>query len=66
MAPPNCLILAARQALQENTMARLFPAATFAAICAITVSMAVEPPFTGASAAVPAAAATIDVYKDAN
>jgi hypothetical protein len=47
-------------------MARLFPAATFAAMCAITISMAVERPFTGASAAVPTATAAIDVYKDAN
>jgi hypothetical protein len=43
----------------------LLAGATFAAMCAITVSTAMEGPFTGAGAAVREAAATIDVYKDA-
>ena len=47
-------------------MSRLLAAAAFAAMCAITVSTAVDSPLNGANAAGPvAAAATIDVYKDA-
>ena len=46
-------------------MARLLSAATFAGMCAITISIAADFPLAGPSMAAPAAAATIDVYKDA-
>jgi hypothetical protein len=44
----------------------LLATAAFSAMCAITVATVMEDPFTGASAAVREAAATIAVYKDAN